>query len=372
MVNSRLLIQPLLGCNVYISAGGSPRHIPFLLDILKKTQEHCAQLGGTSTSSGEPNISSHPTAPEETAVANACVVVHAFSDVVYNRSSIHLAANSEDAMARVVIDLVQNARSRLSQEEEQDDNTEFSSAPHHPSVGLVDHVSVMPLLLEKGKDEHDVTQDNQLQTPWGRTARAIGTTMADTPNVAVFFYGDADPHQTPLATVRRDKTNFFQSGGLLLDSDNAKTHVMDTATVGAPPGFVENYNIRLHACCDKKMAQSLTRAVRERNGGVAGVEALTLPYSQGRYEVACNLLQPRVGSAECIQKKVDEWVQGQTSSTSQEELVECAYRVGTTASQCLEALELALEARELQQQKQEQLERHNESVWQQFKGYLSQ
>jgi hypothetical protein len=36
-----------------------------------------------------------------------------------------------------------------------------------------------------------------------------------------------------------------------------------------------------------KWARSLTQALREQDGGLPGVEALTLPYSKGQFEVAC-------------------------------------------------------------------------------------
>jgi hypothetical protein len=36
-----------------------------------------------------------------------------------------------------------------------------------------------------------------------------------------------------------------------------------------------------------KRALSLTRALREQDGGLPCVEALTLPYSKGQFEVAC-------------------------------------------------------------------------------------
>ena len=61
-------------------------------------------------------------------------------------------------------------------------------------------------------------------------------------------------------------------------------------TIGAPDSFVENFNIRLQ-CQDRKIARSLTRELREMDGGFPFVEALTLPYGPGHWEVACNLLR---------------------------------------------------------------------------------
>lgn len=69
-----------------------------------------------------------------------------------------------------------------------------------------------------------------------------------------------------------------------------------------------------------------------------GVEALTLPYGEGRFEVACNLLCPDVGSVESIDAKVKEWSAAQVKN--EDLVVEKAYRVGTTSDQCLEAISL--------------------------------
>ena len=209
----------------------------------------------------------------------------------------------------------------------------------HPFVGLVDHVSVMPLGGEDSspKASDDGTTDcyDSYTTTTGKAARQIGSIMTEL-GVTVHYYGNAHPNKTPLATVRREQTCFFQSGSLqdsclVSDKDN-KTGI---ATVGAPPTFVENFNIRLQ--CKKATAQSLTKLVRERNGGLPGVEALTLAYGEGRFEVACNLLYPKVGSVKAIQAKVKEW---QSQLDSQDVIIEKAYRVGTTVDQCREALSL--------------------------------
>jgi len=60
-----------------------------------------------------------------------------------------------------------------------------------------------------------------------------------------------------------------------------------------------------------------------------------LPYSDGRWEVACNLLRPCSdgATAEDIQCAVDQWEKDQDQGS----LVGISYRVGTTLEQCLEA-----------------------------------
>ena len=353
--------RKFLACNVYVSAGGLRRHGPILMDLLKETQDSCSQTNTTTQNNAFDKNN------------EVCVVVHAFSDAVYNRSSFHLAG-SEGMLASVVSDLVKKAQRRLREDKEKEQDSSSSSEPvvHHPYVGLVDHVSVMPLNPQSNKFSATSVKSSAISdnfvplTGWGRAARTIGKSMeqSDT-GTQVFYYGSADPCNTPLSTVRRTKTQFFKSGGLDdLPASSSKTSViqtntedylrnaprksLDTATVGAPFEFVENFNIRLTKNCTRQMAQSLTRWVRERDGGLPGVEALTLPYSNGQFETACNLLQPQIGSAEAIQGRVQEWVSRMANDDGNiegdmEYFVEKTYRVGTTVKECLSVLDLAFQ-----------------------------
>ena len=213
----------------------------------------------------------------------------------------------------------------------------------HPFVGLVDHVAVMS--LTEGDIGHVFPTTLHSNTLHGRTAEYIGNQLKEN-GVDVHFYGTACPDGTTLADVRRLRTNFFHSGGLDADTTfkTRPTNRKGVATIGAPPTFVENFNIRLTDKCNQNMARSLTKAIRERDGGLVGVEGLTLPYSNNRYEIACNLLQPDVGSAEAIMERTQEWAQKQLQSLPHqcmEDLVETGYRVGTTSEQCLRVLSLS-------------------------------
>ena len=81
------------------------------------------------------------------------------------------------------------------------------------------------------------------------------------------------------------------------------------------------------------------------------VEALTLAYGSNQYEVACNLLDPSVTSAEDIEQRMRLWekqhqklLQNQKQPPHEQdqkyipELVDKSYRVGTTSDLCLNAL----------------------------------
>jgi hypothetical protein len=198
----------------------------------------------------------------------------------------------------------------------------------------------------------------------GNAAMCIGARLQDS-GVQVFFYGDAHPENTPLATIRREQTNFFKSGGLAETNEAAVFSRIGYATVGAPTTFVENFNIRLTSNCDLKTARSLTKFLRERDGGLLGVEGLTLPYDNGQYEMAGNLLRPDVGSSQAILAKLDQWVEQKLKESPyhrKSDLVETAYRVGTTAEQCLQVM--------AQCSSLEAIIHHDERVAELFRGYL--
>lgn len=243
--------------------------------------------------------------------------------------------------------------------EEIDLNGEHGSVKQdarHPFVGLVDHVSVMPMM------DSSQSCDSLIREAAARVAREIGAEMSQANLVNVHYYGAACPDNTPLATVRRKNTAFFRSGGAVQaksdgtkpdsggDSSRTSTTKGDSI-VGVPQHFVENFNVRLTSNVSFQMAKTLTEHLRGRNNGVAGVEALTLPYirNDGKvYEVACNLTNPSQGNADDIKSYVVEWVETQRRRAAEKRAfdkaegykfyVEDAYRVGTTEHQCREVL----------------------------------
>jgi hypothetical protein len=327
--------------------------------------------------------------------ASSPMVVHAFSDGPYDRSSFHLAGTADD-VAAVTSQFTQKAlasilefqqKEQQQQQQQESDICKNDSSPQktaHPNVGLIDHVSIMPLLLPKIiQEQHDNEADNppmkslmldsaempteeEQRIAAGDAAKHVGEAMRDA-GCRVLYYGWASPpDHKPLAEVRREQTFFFKSGGLealpaaLEESqsqppsaakDSATRHpMMGTACVGAPPNFVENFNVRLALSQEgsntntlsmstadlRKRAMALCKHVRERDGGLAGVEALTLPYGKSQFEVACNLLQPHIGSRDAIRNKVQEWYTKNASGSEFE--IDAMYGVGSTQHMCLDAL----------------------------------
>lgn len=368
----------LTACNVYVSTSEKD----LLLRLLRRAQRNCSDRFGITNAPAAAATATTATngrGPQSGITDDDVAVVHVFSDTVYERSSFHLAGSALN-VAAVASDLAVTAIHELQQQQQQhrgevaagnqtrfDDNTNNNNV-HHPYVGLVDHIAVMPL-------SHDVSSTVTSETAIaaaGRAARMIGKALEEhgiprrSPAMKVYYYGAAHPDGMPLATVRRERTSFFRSGGLAENNGSAgNDDVVDVCTVGAPEaGFVENFNIRLTSACDQRRARSLTKHVRERDGGLLGVEALTLPYSNNRWEVACNLLSPNIASAHDIDQAVAVWVaeqQKQGDASSATELIEKSYRVGTTEAQCLDVLSHST---------LEERRRHDHNVIKRLKSYF--
>lgn len=377
----------LVACNVYVSAG-LPQYSDLLLKLLGEAQEHCRTVRVPPPPSfakgplNDDNFTNADGTIEPNVDQERVVIVHAFCDGPYNRSSFHIAG-SPCLVASVASRLATRAVQTL------DEKTELSTeivdlsvnnddgkaiATPHPTVGLVDHVSVLPLApytyIEDTNGNRGSLEKDFPPTGW--VAHAIGEALLSA-GVDVLYYGHADlVSQRPLATVRRESTKFFQStksttpsiedrnGGV-----NNRANQRGQATVGAPNLFTENFNIRLRPHTPKNVAQSLTRHVRERDGGLPFVEALTLRYGQDQYEVACNLLDPTVTSTHDIVERIQSWAPKNNDYATNDfsnNVVEIAYRVGTTAEMCIDAMEAS--------RTPDGEEEHNRQVMRRFQNFI--
>lgn len=365
----------IVGCNIYISAAAS--HSSTLLHLLSRAQDHCRQLRAQNHAQGRDTNNSNNQRDGHESIASVAIV-HAYADIPYNRSSFHLSGTSE-CVSDVAGRLICNALNEIDLDDDNDSNKsgddKGGESSRHPFVGLVDHVSVMPILYPKINTQCDmrsITCEAAVNS-----AREIGKQISETNLVNLYYYGKACPNNTPLATVRRERTSFFKSGGavdidqsqsndITKQNDSAiktKIALKGDTTIGTPTNFVENFNIRLTSNVSLEQAKTLTQFVRGRNistkgYGVDGVEALTLPYirdtSEGGkvYEVACNLTNPKEGSAANVMIQLEKWIDMQRqqklsdtnhgsvdiSKFNYDYFVEDAYRVGTTEEQCLDVL----------------------------------
>lgn len=259
------------------------------------------------------------------AVGPACV--HTFADPVYHRTGFTLASTSPVVVASAALRLA----SALLESCVGDCGPDLRShAGRHPRLGLLDHVSVH-CLTGDGDDEGG--GDEARLGDAGSLAHHIGATLARQHRLPVFFYGAASASGARLDDVRRRLGYFGAAGGEAAASPPpdagppAPRPGVGVACVGAVP-FVVNYNVllgRAEAAASAvppaagapplsvlAAARRVAAAASERRGGLAGCQALALPYTGGggdgggededeTVEVACNLLSPGLnGPAEVL------------------------------------------------------------------------
>ena len=253
---------------------------------------------------------------------NNCLLLNTFCDPHYNRTSYSfggcLAAVSSVIEAFVGQAIAQTTRSSRQSEQSSGRSQSFTSASNafggeHPRLGAVDHISMHPLLTTPLGDV-------------GTAARALGRRLAQSYALPIYYYGAAHHSNRPLAEIRRassyfkavqsrsdsgscDKSQPFGSLELQLPLDEAPSAInpsVGVCTLGAVPPVL-NYNIRVH-CADGAFVRKVARAVSARGGGLAGVEALALPYSSGRdvWEIGCNLLDQSASPPSKVLQRVTE------------------------------------------------------------------
>jgi hypothetical protein len=404
-----LPIHKLIAGNIYISTGGkSYESSTFLRKLLHAVQEECATIRRN-----------HQDLQQEEHERTTIVLAHAFADPCYDRSSLHLAGTS-GAVAQVSSLIARLALHYKSEETNNATNSYYGTTSStqktaHPYVGFVDHIALMPLLLPLNNDAVSLFLNNtnhridaqQQHHSCSQAAKSVGEYLTNVMGCVVHYYGSASIDHAPLSKVRRERTTFFQSGSLESSSVSSSPNSSSTSDtnknrpivvcVGSPFNFVENFNVRLSASTvvakdagiemtssdaftnaavgGKRAAMSLCRTLRERDGGLEGVEALTLPYhdststttaattdhntttinsrcsstssSSSSWEVACNLLSPYnstgVSRKEEIRHKTMEWLlHYNTNNPHMAIRIDKMYSVGTTQEQCFHCLRIVL------------------------------
>ncbi|XP_073407532.1 formiminotransferase N-terminal subdomain-containing protein [Dendrobates tinctorius] len=148
----------------------------------------------------------------------------------------------------------------------------------HPCLGAIDLVPIYPL--------SGVTLEQ-----CGNIARGIAEELVkQVPGCSTFLFGYADvPEMRTLADKRRSLGWFRKK----LDVDTIKADVGITPSkksgitgVGASP-YVMNCNITLDSQ-DLTSGKAIAAAIRERTGGLKGVQAMAFP-NKGLVEIACNV-----------------------------------------------------------------------------------
>ena len=169
----------------------------------------------------------------------------------------------------------------------------------HPRLGAIDVVPFVPL--------GDSIMEDAIAA-----AHRLGRAIGDELGIPVFLYGEAarDAGRRAPASLRRlglsAVAGALASGKLRPDYGPARAHsTAGVALVGAR-GFLIAFNVWL-ATGDVGAAREIARAIRERDGGLPGVQALGLYLeSRRRAQVSINLLRPAETALERVVERVRE------------------------------------------------------------------
>jgi glutamate formiminotransferase len=213
-----------------------------------------------------PNVSEGRRRDVVERIAAACTecLLDVHVDADHNRSVFTLVADSEVLIERGAMQLAEAVVREV------DDSWHEGV---HPRVGVLD---VVPFVAPSG------TADERALA--AQRARSFARRFAETFDVPVFLYGDADPEGRSLPSLRRDA--FVRRPP---DLGSAEPHPRLGATaVGARPVLVA-VNCELDTV-KVELAHRIAHAVRERGGGLPGVRALGFELaSRRRTHVSMNL-----------------------------------------------------------------------------------
>jgi glutamate formiminotransferase len=173
----------------------------------------------------------------------------------------------------------------------------------HPLLGALD---VVPFV---GLHETDTERADAV-----RAAREFGAWWAETHDVPVFLYDDADPSGRDLPRTRREA---FTTRPPDFGPD-APHPALGATAVGARRPLVA-INVWL-ASDDLGMARRIAASVRERDGGLPGVRALGLPVGS-RVQVSMNLVDLARTGVEAAVTEVHERARREPAEVASVELV---------------------------------------------------
>jgi len=219
--------------------------------------------------------------------ASTCFLAHSFQDIHYNRTSFFVLGSGEklrDCVLSVCSDALYHV-----------DYTKHTGT--HPTLGSVDHISFSPL----GEETLNAA---------GALATNFAELLATSLGVPAYMYGAASPSGMRLKDLRKQLGYFGEDACVgataaeRLRPNYGCDQIIDprkgVSTVGAVP-LVVNFNMKFRPEDSREKVLKVTKAVR---GDC--VEALTLPHSDGAFEVACNLLNTRKMSPEDVLKNAEE------------------------------------------------------------------
>ena len=139
----------------------------------------------------------------------------------------------------------------------------------HPRKGSIDLIPI-----------HPITEETKLND-CGDIATEIGIALKSThPELAIFYFGHADLPKKRDLVQRRKQVKWFQE-------KNIERSKHGLAGIGAIP-YMSNFNVMIN-CNDPQVAKNIATSIRDRNGGLLGVQAMAFPHGANKMEIACNV-----------------------------------------------------------------------------------
>jgi glutamate formiminotransferase/glutamate formiminotransferase/formiminotetrahydrofolate cyclodeaminase len=167
----------------------------------------------------------------------------------------------------------------------------------HPRLGAVDVVPFVPL-------------GAALMDDAVAAAHRLGRAIGDDLGIPVFLYGEAasDAGRRQPASLRRlglpGVAAALASGALRPDYGPARAHPTAGVTLVGARTFLIAFNVWL-ATASIGAAREIARAIRERDSGLPGVQALGFYLeSRGRAQVSINLVRPGSTPLESVVERV--------------------------------------------------------------------
>lgn len=207
----------------------------------------------------------------------------------------------------------------------------------HPTLGVVDHISFSPIGDESIERTQSIANEFCAQLSGAH------------PDLSVCCYGHLDPSHVRLQHLRRS-LGYFQHDykqalftaikesdkdlpsarfGPQLQPPSSFLKHKGLTCVGVVP-WVQNFNVKFASHHKKSDITPITQAVR-----CPEVEALTLLHEDGAYEIACNLLQPRLVGRDIVLQRIQDLVLSEKQRSGEELVLESWYTTGPDEDELL-------------------------------------
>lgn len=262
-------------------------------------------------------------------------LLNTFPDLHYNRVGYTLVSafsqqtqqqvqQEEAPLQAAVMDMVTAALSHINLQQH---------AGSHPRLGVVDHICFHPL-------------GSSSLPSVASLARSLSLRISSHCAVPTYVYGAAHPENRPLDYIRRSLGYFspnveggwlgstsLQQLNLVPDFGPRVANLKSGVVVVGACSWIANYNIPILSN-DLKLGRKVAKSVSSRGGGLPAVQAMALLHGSDRMEIACNLTNSKLTSADMVQEEVSRLAEleglcvlsGYFTDLSEEEITGRAHR----------------------------------------------